>query len=37
MSAAIHALDNTYLPTCLLRRAFSLAVQGDMISSEGET
>lgn len=28
--------EDTYFPTCLLRKAFSLAVQGDMISSEGE-
>ena len=26
----------TYFPTCLLRRAFSFAVHGDMMLSEGE-
>ena len=28
---------HTYLPTCLLRSLLSLAVQGLMMSSEGET
>ncbi len=26
----------TYFPTCLLRKALSLAVQGDMMLSDGE-